>query len=148
MDSSRVDMPAAARTLMGSSGIGQARERSVSERLRAATDELQKLEQLVVSGDCSARVLSEFRGAVDSMRQTAWAVQQWIELQRQNRDPYTVMGLLAEERVRRATQLARDLRIDLESLELSLETEGLDSLFQATKGLYERLAPLFRKNVV
>jgi len=132
---------------MGSSGVGPGRERSVSERLKAATDELQKLEQLVVSGDCSPRVLSEFRGAVDSMRQTAWAVQQWIELQRQNRDPYTVMGLLAEERVRRATQLARDLRIDLESLELSVETEGLDNLFQATKGLYERLAPLFRKNV-
>jgi len=132
---------------MGSSGVGPGRERSVSERLKAATDELQKLEQLVVSGDCSPRVLSEFRGAVDSMRQTAWAVQQWIELQRQNRDPYTVMGLLAEERVRRATQLARDLKIDLESLELSVETEGLDNLFQATKGLYERLAPLFRKNV-
>jgi len=132
---------------MGSSGVGQGRERSVSERLKAATDELQKLEQLVISGDCSPRVLSEFRGAVDSMRQTAWAVQQWIELQRQNRDPYTVMGLLSEERVRRATQLARDLRIDLESLELSVETEGLDNLFQATKGLFERLAPLFRKGV-
>jgi len=75
-------------------------------------------------------------------------VQQWIELQREHRDPYTVLGLLSEERVRRATQLARDLRIDLESLELSMETEGLDKLFQATKGLYERLVPLFRKSVV
>jgi hypothetical protein len=133
---------------MGSSGVSHGRERSVSERLRAATDELQKLEQLVVSGDCSPRVLSEFRGAVDSIRQTAWAVQQWTELQSQNRDPYTVLGLLSEERVRRATQLARDLRIDLESLELGVETEGLDKLFHATKGLYERLVPLFRKNTV
>ncbi|MCU1302645.1 MAG: type pilus assembly PilZ [Candidatus Sulfotelmatobacter sp.] len=133
-------------TLMGTSGVGQGRERPVSERLRAATDELQKLEQLVVSGDCSPRVLTEFRGAVDSIRQTAWAVQQWTELQSQHRDPYTVLGILSEERVRRATQLSRDLRIDLESLELSVETEGLDKLFQATKGLYERLAPLFRNS--
>jgi len=80
---------------MRSSGVGQVRERSISERLKAATDELQNLEQLVVSGDCSPRVLSEFRGAVDSMRQTAWAVQQWIELQREHRDPYTVLGLLS-----------------------------------------------------
>jgi len=116
---------------MGSSGVSHGRERSISERLKAATDELQKLEQLVVSGDCSPRVLSEFRGAVDSIRQTAWAVQQWTELQSQNRDPYTVLGILSEERVRRATQLSRDLRIDLESLELSVETEGLDKLFQA-----------------
>ncbi len=133
---------------MGTSGVGHSGTRSVSERLKAATNELQKLEQLVVSGDCAPRVLSEFRGAVDSIRQTAWAVQQWTELQSQNRDPYTVLGLLSEERVRRATQLSRDLRIDLESLELSVETEGLDKLFLATKGLCERLAPLFRNSAV
>jgi hypothetical protein len=133
---------------MGLSGEDQGRERSVSERLKATTDELQKLEQLVVSGDCSPRVLSEFRGAVDSIRQTAWAVQQWIELQRQHRDPYTVLGILSEERVRRATQIAKDLTMDLESLELGLETEGLATLFHAVEGLRERLAPLFKKNLV
>lgn len=131
---------------MASTGFGHPRERTVSERLQAATDELQKLEKMVLSGDCAPRVLTEFRGAVDSIRQTAWAVQQWTELQSQNRDPYSVLTILSEERLRRATQLSRDLRIDLESLELSVETEGLDKLFQATKALYDRLAPLFRKN--
>ena len=119
--------------------------RSLSERLKAATDELQELEQLVVSGDLSPRVLSEFRSAVDSIRQTAWAVQQWIELQKQNRDPYTVLGILSVERVRRATQITKDLTIDLESLELSLETKGMTNLFHAIEGLHERLAPLFKK---
>jgi hypothetical protein len=131
---------------MASSGVAHGSARSVSERLKAATEELQKLEQLVVSGDCAPRVLSEFRGAVDSIRQTAWAVQQWTELQRQHRDPYTVLGILSEERVRRATQLTRDLTIDLQSLELGLETQGLEKLFQATKGLLELLTPLFRKD--
>jgi hypothetical protein len=119
---------------------------SLSERLKAATDELQALEQLVVSGDSSPRVLSEFRAAIDSIRQTAWAVQQWAELKTQNRDPYTVLGLLSEERVRRATQIAKDLTIDLESLEMGLETKGLPDLFQSIEGLHERLAPLFKKN--
>jgi hypothetical protein len=122
--------------------------RSVSERLKAATDELQKLEELVISGDCAPRVLGDFRNAVDSIRQTAWAVQQWTELQQQNRDPYTVLSLLSEERVRRAAQLTKDLTIDLESLELGLETEGLQKLFEAIKGLYERLAPLFSRSPV
>jgi hypothetical protein len=129
---------------MGSSSVSRGSPRSVSERLKAATDELQKLEQLVVSGDCAPRVLSEFRGAVDSIRQTAWAVQQWTELQSQNRDPYTVLGLLSEERVKRATQLTRDLTIDLQSLELGVETKGLEKLFQATQGLYQLLSRLFR----
>jgi hypothetical protein len=123
-------------------------QRSVSERLKATTDELQKLEQLVLSGDCSPRVLAEFRGAVDSIRQTAWAVQQWIELQNQNRDPYSVLGILTEERVRRATQITNDLTMDLDSLEMGLETAGLEKLYQAVKGLHERLMPLFRKSVV
>ena len=121
-------------------------QRSVSERLKATTDELQKLEQLVVGGDCSPRVLADFRVAVDSIRQTAWAVQQWIELQRQQRDPYTVLGLLTEERVMRATQINKDLTMDLDSLEMGLETEGLGKLYEAVRGLHERLMPLFRKS--
>jgi hypothetical protein len=79
-------------------------KRTVSERLRATTDELQTLERLVLSGDCAPRVLAEFRTAVDSIRQTAWAVQQWHELQQQHRDPYAVLGILSAERVRRANQ--------------------------------------------
>jgi hypothetical protein len=132
---------------MASSGVGHGRERSVFERLQAATDELQKLEKTLLSGNCAPRVLTEFRGAVDSLRQTAWAVQQWTELQSQNRDPYTVLGLLSEERVRRATQLTRDLTIDLQSLEIGVETQGLEKLFQATKGLYGLLTPLFQKDL-
>ena len=137
---------------MGSSvenpGENQSRAHSISERLKAATDELQALEQLVISGDSSPRVLSEFRAAVDSIRQTAWAVQQWTELQRQHRDPYSVLDVLSEERVRRATQIANDLTMDLESLELGFATKGLANLFRAIEGLYERLMPLFRKNSV
>jgi hypothetical protein len=118
---------------------------SLSERLKAATQELQELEKLVVSPDFSPRVLSEFRTAVDSIRQTAWAVQQWIELRQQNRDPYTVLGILSVERVRRATQITQDLAIDLESLEVGMETEGMAKLFHAVEGLHLRLAPLFKK---
>jgi hypothetical protein len=119
--------------------------KTVSERLKTTTDELQKLEQLVRTGDCAPRVLAEFRTAVDNIRQTAWAVQQWNELQQQHRDPYTVLSLLSAERVRRATQITKDLTVDLESLELGLETEGLDALYRAVKNLYERMDPLFNK---
>ncbi len=126
---------------------GAKREKSVSERLKSTTEELQKLEQMVVSGDCSPRVLADFRTAVDSIRQTAWAVQQWTELQAQHRDPYTVLGILTAERVRRATHITLDLTMDLDSLDMGLETEGLEKLYRAVRGLHERLLPLFRKNV-
>ena len=118
---------------------------SLSERLTAATHELQELEKLVVSADFSPRVLSEFRSAIDNIRQTAWAVQQWIELKQQDRDPYPVLGILSVERVRRATQITKDLTIDLESMEVSLETEGMANLFHAIEALHERLTPLFKR---
>ena len=111
----------------------------------ASTSELQELERLVRSGDFSPRVLSEFRSAVDNVRQTAWAVQNWIGLKEQKRDPYSVLSALSEERVRRATQIARDLTVDLQSLEVGLETEGLAELLRAVEGLRECLARLFRK---
>jgi hypothetical protein len=47
---------------------------SISERLKTATSELYDLEKLVLSGSFSPRVLSEFRSAVDNVRQTSWAV--------------------------------------------------------------------------
>jgi hypothetical protein len=118
---------------------------SLSERLKAATQELHELEQLVLSGDFSPRVLSEFRTSVDNIRQTSWAVEQWAELQQQHRDPYSVLGVLSQERVRRATQITKDLMLDLESLELDLETPGLSELFSAIEALQERLSPLFRR---
>jgi hypothetical protein len=127
------------------SAQSQADVKSISERLLASTSELQELEKLVRSGDFSPRVLSEFRSAVDNVRQTAWAVQNWIGLKEQRRDPYSVLSVLSEERVRRAAQIARDLTVDLQSLEIGLETEGLAELFRAVEGLRECLAPLFRR---
>ena len=123
-------------------------QKSMPERLEDITRELQELEQLVRAGNCAPRVLGEFRIAVDNIRQTAGAVQQWSELQHLSRDPYTVLDVLAKERVRRTTQIARDLTVDLESMELSFETAGLAELFQAVEGLHERLEPLFKKHLV
>jgi len=51
---------------------------------------------------------------------------------------------LSAERVRRTTQLAKDLLIDLETVEVSIETQGLKDLFEAMDSLYPRLAPLFK----
>jgi hypothetical protein len=118
---------------------------SISERLKTATSELYELEKLVLSGSFSPRVLSEFRSAVDNVRQTSWAVQQWIGLEKQSRDPYSVMNILSAERVRRATEINKDLAIDLQSLEVGLETGGLKELFRAVSELQESLSPLFRR---
>jgi len=108
-------------------------------RLQKATSEIFELEKLMKSGTIDPRVLNEFRDAVDQVRGTAWAVQQWIGLQESN-DPYALLPALSAQRVRRATQLTKDLTIDLESVDVGLETPGLQQLFQAVDALHERLA--------
>jgi len=118
---------------------------SITARLQAATTELRELEELVRSGDMDPRVLSEFRGAVDYIRTTTWAVQKWVGLEQQSGDPYSVLPILSAERVRRATQLAKDLSLDLQAVEVTFETPGLRELFEAIEDLYRRLAVLFKQ---
>jgi len=117
---------------------------SISDRLQRATNELYELEQLVKSGDLDTRVLRDFRSAIDAMRGTAWAVQQWLGLQAKSEDPYSLLPILSEERVRRTTQLAQELSLDLQSAEVGIETEGLKTLSTAIDDLQTRLNLLFK----
>jgi hypothetical protein len=117
---------------------------SISDRLHRTTDELKILEQLILCGDFSPRLLSEFRNSIDSIRSTARVVQTWVGLQQQHHDPYSAMSTMAEDRVRRATHIAKDLTIDLESMEVDFDTEGLAELYREVNKLQERLNTLLR----
>jgi len=118
---------------------------SLTARLRATTAELQELENSVVSGDLDPRVLSEFRNAVDHIRNTAWAVQQWVGAKDQSGDPYAVLPALTAQRVQRATQLANDLCLDLQTVEVTADTEGVGDLYRAVDDLRRRLDLLFKR---
>jgi hypothetical protein len=115
----------------------------VTYRLKSATEDLLKLEKDIRSGGMDARVLREFRDAVDYVRKTAWALQELQERKAQQRDIATVRSLLTEERVRRATQISKTLAADLDSHEVTDGTTGVADLFRAIEGLYQRLEGLF-----
>jgi hypothetical protein len=114
-------------------------------QLRKASAELLSLEQKIKTKEIDPFILREFRDAVDYVRKTAWAVQEWRERQITHRDPQTVLSLLTLERIRRATTLTRDLLSDLKSQDVSKQTEGITELLQATEALHERLAEHFHR---
>ncbi|HXW60998.1 MAG TPA: hypothetical protein VEJ45_00225 [Candidatus Acidoferrales bacterium] len=118
---------------------------SLTARLQEITVQLQELEHSVISGDLDSRVLSEFRNAVDHIRNTAWTVQKWVDAREQSGDPYAVLPALAAQRVRRATQLANDLCLDLQSVEVTVETEGMGDLYRSVDDLHRRLELLFKR---
>jgi hypothetical protein len=111
-------------------------------QLRRTTGELLKLEHGIKSGDIDPYVLREFRDAVDYIRKTAWAVQEWQERQVQKRDTATVIPLLVTERIRRGTQLYEALTADLKSHAIRPDAAEIEDLFHAIEHLYEELKQL------
>ena len=116
----------------------------VNFQLKKTSAELVRLERAMRSGSIEPRILTEFRDAVDYVRKTAWAVQEWQERELQRHDPHTVLPLLTAERIRRATQLSEAICTDLANHEVTSETTGIDEFFRAVERVYQRLVDLFR----
>lgn len=112
-------------------------------QLRKTSAELLRLEKGMKIAQIDPVILREFQEAVDYVRKTAWAVQEWRERQIQHRDPSTVLSLLTLERIRRATSLTHDLLEDLKAQEVGGRTEGVTELHQAVEKLHERLNKYF-----
>ena len=112
---------------------------SVSVRLQSATSELHEVEALMASGDLDARILSDFRDAVNRVRTTAWATQQYAETKDTERDPSKVLSMLAGERVRAAYQLCRAIGQDLNRPDLRFQPGQLLQLRTAAKELMQQL---------
>jgi len=129
---------------MAISGSGGG-ESPLAARLLATTNALHELEKSVQSGDLDPRVLGELRNAIDHIRYTALAVQDWYGAQEHSGDPYAVLSTLAALRVRRAAQLAKDLTLDLENVDVSVETQGMGDLHDAVNDLHRQLQRLFKR---
>jgi len=116
----------------------------VNFRLKKTSAELVRLHHAMQSGSIDPRILREFRDAVDYVRKTAWAAEEWQERQLQRRDPHTVLPLITAERIRRATQLSDAISADLAAREVTSETAGMPEFFRAVERLHQNLADLFR----
>ncbi len=122
---------------------GSAYDELISGRLKKVTSELRDIQQLLTTNpELDMRVLFEFREAVNHVRHTAWAVEQWLRLKTQKGDTFTVLSVLAIERVRIASELCTGLMMDLDANEVTAETEGMEKLVPAVKKFAERLASL------
>jgi hypothetical protein len=111
-------------------------------QLKKTSSELVKLGEAIRTGGIDARILTEFRDAVDYVRKTAWAVQEWQERELQQRDQQTVIPLLVTERIRRTTQLCNAITAEISAGQVQPDTVGLEELSQAVQVMTQRLAGL------
>jgi hypothetical protein len=112
----------------------------VSKRLQGATAELREIEDLIKAANVDSVVLREFRSALGHVRHTAWALQQWLELQATHNDPFPVIAYLNNERIRLATHLCRNLTNDMDALQLKFERREVEGLLSSVEDLFQRLA--------
>jgi hypothetical protein len=115
----------------------------LSSRLSKTNEELKNLQNSVKTGMINVKVLMDFRTATERARQASTAVQQWLDAQGEGGDPYKLMEQVVRQRVEMATQLIKDVTVDLESLDVDFDTPGLPALHQAVRTVSERLEKLF-----
>lgn len=116
----------------------------VSFQLRKTCADLVRLEYDMRSGPIEPRVLSEFRDAVDNVRKTAWAVQEWQERESKQQNPQTVLPLLTAESIRRATQLCDTIANAAAAREIARETVGIDEFLTAVERVCKSLTEIFK----
>ena len=112
----------------------------ITFKIKRVASELRRLDQEIKSGAIDARVLQEFREAVDYVRKTAWAVHEWQERQFKHKDTSTVISLLTTERIRRATQLTGAIAADVDVHQLKPDNPAILELLRAMEHLHQKLA--------
>jgi hypothetical protein len=104
------------------SPITEQQKVSISVRLQNVTNELREIQNaLTVEDDVDARILTDFRDAVNRVRNTAWAVEQYANSKTAESDAQTVVSVLAGERVRIAYQLCKLIQADLSNTEIQFQ---------------------------
>jgi hypothetical protein len=133
----RPDLPAA---IGGAVSSTAATNGTVSIKLQSVTDQLRQIQDLLtLDKDVDPSILTDFRDAVNRVRNTAWAVEQFANSKTTETDPQTVLSVLAGERVRIAYQLCKLIESDLANPEIVFQKGQLLQLRDATTELGKQL---------
>jgi hypothetical protein len=117
---------------------------NVAERLQRVTNELRDIENMLINEKLESAVLTDFRDAVNRVRTTAWAVQQYLDAPDGKEQSGTVLSLLANERVRVTYRLCRLIDGDIANNEF--QSGPLVQLYLASRDLSQRLAEVLGRD--
>ena len=119
----------------------------LAERLRRLTAELKIVELELKSGQTPDAVqLQEFRHMLDNARLTAWTVSEVLNAREREQDVEKVLSFVVGERLRRATQMLKELGADIEREGLTWQTHGIQNLFETVKMVQVHLLKLIEEH--
>lgn len=108
-------------------------------QLMKTTAGLLKIGQSLRLDGIDVRILKEFRREIDSIRRSAWAIEQSKQLQSQQHGFPEAVLLLRSEQIRCATRLCNELIIELEGEEVTFKTEGIAEFYRAVERVHQCL---------
>jgi hypothetical protein len=118
---------------------GPAPKADVSERLASAITQLRALQEPLLTAEVDPRVLTDFRDALNRIRNTAWAAQQSANAPLFDQGAATVASYLTAERIRAAYQLCRSLHGDICRNDIEFQKGPLVELYRVAKILVDEL---------
>jgi hypothetical protein len=113
---------------------------TISPRLERAISELKSLHEILLSGEgLDPRILTDFRDAVNRVRNTAWSAQQFLALKETGEDGTDALSIAAAERVRAAYQLCQAIQEDLQRSDVKFQPGHVIELHHAVQTLHDQL---------
>lgn len=124
----------------------QSRKPSVSVRMQRVAEELREIQDLLASQEgVEASILTDFRDAINRVRNTAWAVEQYANSKSVGEDPHNVVTLLAGERVRVAYQLCKLIQADLSNPSIQFQRGQLLEFRDVNNALEQKLNDVVKR---
>jgi len=87
----------------------------VRSRLRKAISELKGLQELLHSDEIDPQILADFPDALNRVRNTAWAAQQYANRKESDQDSTDIFAFLARERIRATYHLCQAVNEEFET---------------------------------
>ena len=109
------------------------------ERLQRVCSELVELLVELKESDIEANALGFIRDTVSQMRITAMTLQQGFAWLRLAQDKHGLLGLLIDERMRRASQLNTEIAKDFAAGRIRSDQEGLSAYLLVLNQVMEQL---------
>jgi hypothetical protein len=123
-------------------------DKPLSYRLIHLTLEMRALDADLKSQEVShTPQLREFRHALDNVRTTAWTVNELLDARSAGKDPSIVLSFLTAERLRRFSQMVKDLCQDIEQEGTNWHAQGVQDLSDSLAMLQEKLGELVRRRL-
>ncbi len=115
----------------------------ISSKIRNVTSQLVELDNELKSGQFNdVELIRAFRDALDRSRTTAWTISELLTVRQINTNPDAALPFLLSERIRRFTQMTKELCADLDS---GKSAYGVGALSDALQSLQVKLRQLTNK---